>query len=465
MKKKKKSKFLLISIVLIVIAVVAYFCMNNFKINLDGIAVSQSKSEKYCSESGATVQKKERGDGKQYGVCIFKDGKQCEVDALYGGKCPVGGVSISGYITNESVYCAILGGNYKKNDSEGISQEKGSCSFFDGSICDALDLYDGKCSKGESNYLVYKNDDYNFSLNFPASWGGKYAAKEGKGDGGVKFISFDYNNANLFKIEIIPSMSWDNQADSIKKGYLGRNSEQFFALIQADTSSELSSDISKISQTFTITKPYVFSEKKEDSGSNYSIDVLIPSVGAVKSGQVDVELNSFVQGIIDNFKQSVGSSDAWSGNNTLKLFYDTYEINSNFVSIRFETETYNGGASSTDNSYSFNYDLAKDKVINLSDVFDSNKDYIKSLSDKSIQYLLKVNQEEPFTNDDWIKDGAGNKEANFQNFTFNKKTIVFYFDPGKVGSYAAGLQEIIFPLSSIKDIINQNEASALDFNF
>jgi hypothetical protein len=129
------------------------------------------------------------------------------------------------------------------------------------------------------------------------------------------------------------------------------------------------------------------------------------------------------------------------------------------VSIRFEISEYTGGAHPDTYSKSFNYDLKNDKIINLSDIFDANKDYLNVISSKTVQYLLKVNDGNGLTDEESIKSGAGPQEDNFKTFTFNKNTIVFYFDANAVAVYVAGRQDVIFPLSSLKSILKDDAIS------
>jgi len=63
-----------------------------------------------CREKGGTLVIKKRGDGGEYGVCMFEDNRECEEWALYRGECPVGGINTIGYDTPAEVYCAITGG-------------------------------------------------------------------------------------------------------------------------------------------------------------------------------------------------------------------------------------------------------------------------------------------------------------------------------------------------------------------
>src|SRR5512141_2262274 len=57
-----------------------------------------------CVDQGGTLSIQKRGDGGEYGICLFEDNRQCEEWALMRGECPAGGIKITGYITSASQY-------------------------------------------------------------------------------------------------------------------------------------------------------------------------------------------------------------------------------------------------------------------------------------------------------------------------------------------------------------------------
>jgi putative hemolysin len=416
---------------------------------------------KNCTDNGGTLQKKQRGDGKEYEVCFFEDNRQCETLSLLRNECPIGGFKITGYITEAAVYCAILGGKYQiTGNTDDI--EDGNCSFFSGNVCNVWDLYNGKCEKGVVDPIIYTNSQYNFSLNLPRNWENKYQIKEEEG-----YVSFNYGEANLFKIAVVPYSSWEKEKTH-EGEYLNRDNSNVFAFVYSKDplrsdkqwGEEYLSMISRaedIKGTFKITKPYVFLEKKNEEGKNYSIEIMYPYVGAVEKGAVNIEVSNFVEKMVSSFKEEMKSPDAWQGENILKIFYEPFEVNNDFVSIRFEISKDTGGAHPFDFSQSFNYDLKNGKVISLSDLLSPG--YINNLSESSIQYLLKMNKESEFSDEESIKEGAGPEEENYSVFTFNKEAIVFYFDQEEVAPYSAGRQEVIFPLSLLKDILKKDAVS------
>ena len=100
----------------------------------------------YCGEQGGQVVIKTDGTGGQYGVCLFDDNRQCEEWAMMRGDCPIGGLKITGYLTEPARFCAISGGTYDITANSGESNETGTCTFANGVVCPADAYYDHTCS-------------------------------------------------------------------------------------------------------------------------------------------------------------------------------------------------------------------------------------------------------------------------------------------------------------------------------
>lgn len=107
-----------------------------------------------CLKLGGKLVIEKRGDGGEYGVCLFEDNRQCEEWALFRGECPIGGRKITGYVTAAAGYCAITGGEYHITGNSGTDQETGTCTFKNGRACDAADYFNGKCT-AETGRVAY----------------------------------------------------------------------------------------------------------------------------------------------------------------------------------------------------------------------------------------------------------------------------------------------------------------------
>jgi putative hemolysin len=99
-----------------------------------------------CAGQGGRLVIQKRGDGGEYGVCLFEDNRQCEEWAMFHGECPVGGIKVTGYVTPAAQYCAITGGEYQVTGNSNTDQEQGTCTFKNGQTCDVWDYFAGKCN-------------------------------------------------------------------------------------------------------------------------------------------------------------------------------------------------------------------------------------------------------------------------------------------------------------------------------
>ncbi len=114
----------------------------------EATAALANPASENCVAQGGTLRIEERGDLGQIGVCYFDDNRQCEEWAMLRGDCPVGGLKVTGYVTEAGRYCAITGGTYTANGAASADPEQGACAFPDGTQCDVWEYYNGTCSPG-----------------------------------------------------------------------------------------------------------------------------------------------------------------------------------------------------------------------------------------------------------------------------------------------------------------------------
>jgi putative hemolysin len=111
-----------------------------------GFANMTNPASSNCVKQGGKVVIEKRGDGGEYGVCVFEENRQCEEWALMRGDCPVGGLKVTGWVTDAARYCGITAGNYTVTGSSNTDKEQGTCAFKNGKTCDVWDYFNGKCS-------------------------------------------------------------------------------------------------------------------------------------------------------------------------------------------------------------------------------------------------------------------------------------------------------------------------------
>ncbi len=138
-----------------------------------GAAQIANPASENCIAQGGRLAIETRGDGGQIGVCYFEDNLQCEEWAMMRGDCPVGGVKVTGYVTEAARYCAITGGAYTITGNSGASDEQGACTFKNGASCDVWDYYNGQCNPDTAStggWQTHTNAEAGFSIQTPPAW-------------------------------------------------------------------------------------------------------------------------------------------------------------------------------------------------------------------------------------------------------------------------------------------------------
>ncbi len=88
----------------------------------------------YCQGLGYREETRENEAG-QYGVCIFKDGSECDTWDFLAGRCG-----------QEHSYCRQQGFELKSEEEKNIA----TCTFEDGSTCDEFSYFKGDCKPGDN---------------------------------------------------------------------------------------------------------------------------------------------------------------------------------------------------------------------------------------------------------------------------------------------------------------------------
>lgn len=138
-------------------------------------------------------------------------------------------------------------------------------------------------------------------------------------------------------------------------------------------------------------------------------------------------------------------------NNFLETSYNVELANDNVISVFFQNSDFEGGAHPNNYSFTLNYDLKNGKELKLADLFKPNSNYLKIISDYSIQKLKTEAGE--MSDDEWIKTGAAPEANNFSSWNITDKGVLITFDPYQVAAYAAGPQEVLIPYSQLKNIL------------
>lgn len=197
--------------------------------------------------------------------------------------------------------------------------------------------------------------------------------------------------------------------------------------------------------------------KKADSNFNSSIETLIKTQiqEDIKQSSENWQVRYEMQSPGENIpKVPKNDQDKFS-------FFSNFTIvqsNSTYISFILNYGGFTGGAHGYENVISYNYNVKKQRNIELKELFLNNPDYLTYLSTTSRDYLKKqfatVSEEDKKNSDpeaikqyvdniiSMINTGTEPKVENFSIFTFTPDKIKIYFSQYQVGPYVIGMPQI-----------------------
>ena len=202
--------------------------------------------------------------------------------------------------------------------------------------------------------------------------------------------------------------------------------------------------------------PMIVSRQKlEDGGNLYNLKINYPFLQGVSDPRFELfnqEVDKRVKQIGQDFKKNVQpiltTPDPNFSASFLIVDFKITNGNNGLLSVLFDVGFYMSGAAHPNQSAdTLNLDVAGGKVLVLKDLFKPGVDYLKFISDTSIQDLTKQGRLE------WAS-GAEPIEDNFRSWNITPDGLLFSFDPYQVASYAMGPQSVVIPYQTMKDILN-----------
>lgn len=205
-----------------------------------------------------------------------------------------------------------------------------------------------------------------------------------------------------------------------------------------------------------------------NSEMQYTVTATYPSINFGPDALMGVrgieqDINNFfdktINGIIQNFIKQVSDLPEKTINGTGSSLQITGQgWISNGTLFSSELTTFNnvaGMAHPMTTKSAFNFLNNGEGPLKLSDLFLSDTDYPKYISDYCINNLRTYAQKEGYTNiDDMIVGGASPDAKNFSEWTIKNDSLNIIFNPYQVAPYVFGIQTVSIPLSSMTTLID-----------
>ncbi len=202
-------------------------------------------------------------------------------------------------------------------------------------------------------------------------------------------------------------------------------------------------------------------------GPDHTVKAQYPQfrAGKIPEGAVN-KLNSAIEDLVRRVSTDA-LEDCFAGNDYLEhhrhegalarirrsdhIKYEVIRADARYVSLKFERYHYEeGGAHGLTVIFTFNYDIARRRVMRLGDLFPpGTTQYLYDLSAACIGALMGQLGEGDVSR---IVEGAMPQEKNLGVFTISDEELVIYFQRYQVAPYSAGSPRVAIPFERLEGL-------------
>ena len=193
---------------------------------------------------------------------------------------------------------------------------------------------------------------------------------------------------------------------------------------------------------------------EEDEKEKYIIDIAYPQFQSAYAGGMDESINKIIYDgtiapMIDDFKDEILSYDYEDINLRyfLAIDYQVVNFNENIISLCLDIYPYMGGAHGMLYFETINFDIVRNRLIGLKDLFEPGYDYAGTISEYCRRDLIRQMKERGFQPDEeWIEDGTDPDYTDtLTSFLVAPYGIIMKFPAYQVAPYAAGDFSVTVP--------------------
>jgi hypothetical protein len=207
--------------------------------------------------------------------------------------------------------------------------------------------------------------------------------------------------------------------------------------------------------TELLSMPLIITEEisREGEAPRYIIQVRYPQIdtrgrsATMFNIKIEQMMREFVEGFVLEISSYEYDEFLSEFTNGLTTDYRVIYIDPKQISINFlQSVYYAGAAHPIPFSRTVNYDLTRDRTIELEDLFIDDAAYLEVISAYALEDLRQQGVLE------W-EEGASPAVENFNSWNITLEGLLFTFDPYQVAPYAAGFQEVLIPYSVLVDLL------------
>lgn len=174
---------------------------------------------------------------------------------------------------------------------------------------------------------------------------------------------------------------------------------------------------------------------------------------------INNSIDTTVDGIINDFKKQVSENHekTFHGHvSSLSITSNAWISNGSFLSSEMMVSSYIAGmAHPMTIITTFNMTDASAAPVTLGNLFKSNSDYLKFVSNYCITELKAFAEKEGDSGiNDMITSGAAPDAQNFSEWSIKNDSLNIIFNPYQVAPYAFGIQRVPIPLSNLLPMLD-----------
>lgn len=197
----------------------------------------------------------------------------------------------------------------------------------------------------------------------------------------------------------------------------------------------------------------VEAQQNSEWNEQYTLWTAYPVV--TDKATISAELEQYANSKIEEFKsyasQQAAANEKYKG--SFELTYKPYTYGDSVISFKF-TATTDGTSTEVK---TFVYNLADETAVTVENIFNSESDYLTTLSNTVKQKLANNTKIKDNYNETAFNNGTAPSVENFANFVISDSMIVFYFPLDQISSYTqGGYAEAAISLDSLTEIMNSN---------
>lgn len=172
------------------------------------------------------------------------------------------------------------------------------------------------------------------------------------------------------------------------------------------------------------------------------------------SDSITMYFKSFLEEQVSQFVDDTSWAGEIESASSQELMLDiTYKNvrSTNVETYIFTVNSYTGGAHGMQFRKTFSFTKGG-QLLTLSNIFSNGFDGLPAFA-KIVQKELLAR---PGAQADWIADGAGPKEENYQSFVVTDDGLTILFDPYQIAPWSDGAIDVNIPLKSFASIANKS---------